>query len=174
MTTRIYEYPVFQQNVVWLEENTKESPGNESISFNCKGGASIRADISISGQFIPEKVPFIFTKFRADPQTILHGNLRNHVRDALNRIASTYDPMDVLSERRAQFLDEITKEVNSKVGDWWKIDYITFANELKVDDRIKTAVNSIIAQKQQTEQALLKVLQSKAEADQAVARPGVH
>ncbi len=66
-------------------------------------------------------------------------------------------------------MDEITAEVKSKVGDWWEIDYITFANELRVDDRIKNAVNSIIAQKQQTEQAQLKVLQSKAEADQAVA-----
>jgi regulator of protease activity HflC (stomatin/prohibitin superfamily) len=115
-------------------------------------------------------VPFIFTKFRAEPKVIMHSYLRNEVRDALGRIGTQYDPMDVLSEKRAQFLDDVKKEVTSRVGEWWELDYITFANELKVDERIKTAVNSIIAQKQQTQQAELKVLQTKAEADQAAAQ----
>lgn len=170
LTTRVYEYPTFQQNVIWCEADTKESPGDEAISFNCKGGAGIKADVSMSGKFKTEKVPFIFVKFRAEPSVIMHSYLRNEVRDALARVGSQYDPMDVLSEKRSQFLDDVKKEVNSRVGDWWETDYITFANELKVDERIKTAVNSIIAQKQQTQQAELKVQQTKAEADQKVAQ----
>jgi regulator of protease activity HflC (stomatin/prohibitin superfamily) len=170
LTTRVYEYPIFQQNVIWCEADTEESPGDEAISFNCKGGAGIKADVSLSGKFKSDKVPFIFTKFRAEPKVIMHSYLRNEVRDALGRIGTQYDPMDVLSEKRAQFLDDVKKEVTSRVGEWWELDYITFANELKVDERIKTAVNSIIAQKQQTQQAELKVLQTKAEADQAAAQ----
>jgi regulator of protease activity HflC (stomatin/prohibitin superfamily) len=170
LTTRVYEYPVFQQNVIWCQENTKESPGDESISFNCKGGAGIKADVSMSGKFKQAKVPFVFTKFRAEPSVILHGYLRNEVRDALSRIGSLYDPMDVLSEKRGVFLDEVKREVEKRVGDWWEVDFITFANELKVDDRIRESVNAIIAQKQQTQQAQLKVLQTKAEADQAAAK----
>jgi regulator of protease activity HflC (stomatin/prohibitin superfamily) len=170
LTTRVYEYPVFQQNVVWDEASTFESPRDEAISFNCKGGAEIKADVSLSGKFRSDKVPYIFTKFRAEPDVIMHGYLRNEVRDALSRVGSKYDPMDVLSEKRSQFLDDVKKEVVDRVGDWWEIDYITFANELKVDERIKQSVNSIIAQKQQTQQAELKVLQTKAEADQAAAK----
>ena len=108
-------------------------------------------------------------KFRSQPDVIVHTYLRNEVRDALGRIGAKYDPMEVIGEKRGQFLDEIKTEVKSRVGDWWTIDYITFANKLRVDEKIETAINSIIAQKQQTQQSELKVQQTKAEADQKVA-----
>jgi regulator of protease activity HflC (stomatin/prohibitin superfamily) len=170
MTTRIYEYPTFQQNVVWSATgNEKVSSGDESISFNCKGGAAITADVSMSGKFKTERVPSVFVKFRTDPERIVRGYLRNEVRDALGRIASTYDPMDIIGEKRAEFLDAIKKEVESRVGDWWVIDYITFANKLRMDPRIEASINNIIEQKQQTAASLLKVKQTQAKADQKVA-----
>lgn len=169
LTTRVYEYPTFQQNVIWCEANTEGSPGDESISFNCKGGAAVKADVSMSGKFKNEKVPYVFVRFRTDPVHIVHGYLRNEVRDALGRVASHYDPMDIIGDRRGEFLDEVKKEVHNRIGDWWEVDYITFANKLKVDERIDQAINQIIAQKQQTTAAELKVKQSKAEADQKVA-----
>jgi len=124
----------------------------------------------MSGIFVAEKVPHIFVKFRTDPETIVHTFLRNEVRDALGRIGSKYDPMEIIGEKRGEFLDEVKKEVSSKVGDWWKIDYITFANKLRVDEKIEAAINSIIAQKQQTQQSELKVKQTQAEADQVAAK----
>jgi regulator of protease activity HflC (stomatin/prohibitin superfamily) len=170
ITTRVYEYPTFQQNVIWCEAITEGSPTDEAISFNCKGGASIKADVSMSGKFKMDKVPYVFVKFRAEPSEILHGYLRNEVRDALGRVASHYDPMDVIGDKRGEFLDEVKKEVHSRIGEWWEVDYITFANKLKVDEKIEAAINQIIAQKQQTAAAELKVKQTQAEADQAVAK----
>jgi regulator of protease activity HflC (stomatin/prohibitin superfamily) len=170
LTTRVYEYPTFQQNVIWCEAITEGSPTDEAISFNCKGGAAIKADVSMSGKFVNTKIPYIFVKFRTDPSTIVHGYLRNEVRDALGRIASKYDPMDIIGDKRGAFLDEVKAEVKERIGDWWDVDYITFANKLKVDEKIETAINAIIAQKQQTTSAELKVKQTQAEADQAVAK----
>ena len=169
-TTRVYEYPTFQQNVIWCEAVTEGSPSDEAISFNCKGGAAIKADVSMSGKFVTAKVPAIFVKFRTEPNVIVHGYLRNEVRDALGRIAATYDPMEIIGEKRGEFLDKIKAEVKLRCGDWWEVDYITFANKLKVDEKIEQAINTIIAQKQQTMASELKVLQSKAEADQAAAK----
>jgi regulator of protease activity HflC (stomatin/prohibitin superfamily) len=170
VTTRLYEYPTFQQSVVWCASKDEGRAVDESISFNCKGGAGITADVSTSGKFVTEKIPYVFVKFRADPDVIMHTYLRNEVRDALGRVASKYDPMDILGDRRVEFLDAVKKDLDSQVGDWWKTDYITFANKLKVDPRIEESINSIIAQKQQTQQALLKVQQTQAEADQAAAK----
>lgn len=179
ITEKVYVYPTFQQNVIWtasrnegksVDERKEGKSVDESISFNCKGGAAITADVSMSGKFIMEKVPFIFVKFRAQPDVIVHGYLRNEVRDALGRIASTYDPMDIIGEKRAEFLDSVKKEVDSRIGIWWVIDYITFANKLRMDPRIETSINNIIEQKQQTAAAELKVKQTKAEADQQVAK----
>lgn len=170
LTTRVYEYPTFQQNVIWCASPHEGKTQDESISFNCKGGAAITADVSMSGIFVQDKVPHIFVKFRADPEVIVHTYLRNEVRDALGRIGAKYDPMEIIGEKRGEFLDEIKKEVSTRVGEWWKIDYITFANKLRVDEKIEVAINSIIAQKQQTQQSLLKVQQMTAEADQAVAK----
>ena len=168
-TTRVYEYPIFQQNVIWCQAKTEGSPTDESISFNCKGGAAITADVSMSGKFVSTKVPHIFVKFRAEPDVIVHGYLRNEVRDALGRIAAKYDPMEIIGDKRGEFLDAIKAEVKTRVGDWWEIDYITFANKLRVDEKIEVSINAIIAQKQQTQQAELKVKQAAAEADQKVA-----
>ena len=170
ITTKIYEYPTFQQNVIWTASLHEGKSIDESISFNCKGGAAITADVSMSGKFKIEKVPFIFVKFRTDPETIVHSYLRNEVRDALSRVAGTYDPMDVIGEKRAEFLDALTKEVASRVGDWWVVDYLTFAGKLRMDPRIEASINSIIEQKQKTAQSELQVKQIRAQADQAVAQ----
>ena len=169
ITTKIYEYPTFQQNVIWTASSHEGKAFDESISFNTKGGAAITADVSMSGKFKTEKVPFIFVKFRSEPETIVHSYLRNEVRDALGRVASTYDPMDVIGEKRAEFLDAVTKEVFHRVGDWWNVDYITFANKLRMDPRIEQSINNIIEQKQQTAASVLKVQQMTAEANQKVA-----
>lgn len=161
LTTRVYEYPTFQQTVVW--------GGDESISFNCKGGAAISADVSTSGRFVTDKVPQIFVKFRSEPSTIVHTYLRNEFRDSLSRVASTYDPMDIIGDQRSQFLDAVKKEVDKRVGDWWVTDYVTFANKLRMDGGIEQSINQIIQQKQQTQTSELKVKQKQAEADQKVA-----
>lgn len=170
MTTRVYEYPSFQQSVIWCAAQTEGSPNDESITFNCKGGASIQADVSLLGKFKAEKVPFIFVKFRAEPSIIIHTYLHNEVRDALGRVASKFDPMDILGDKRSEFLDAVKKDLDSHVGEWWDTDYVTFANKLNVDVKIEAAINAIIAQKQQTQQAELKVQQTQAEADQSVAK----
>lgn len=169
LTEKVYEYPTFQQNVIWTHDVREGSPLNEEISFNCKGGAAITADVSMSGKFKTEKIPFVFVKFRAEPNIIAHGYLRNEVRDALQRVAATYDPMDIIGEKRGEFLDLVKKEVEHRTGEWWAVDYITFANKLRMDDRIEKSINNIIEQKQQTAASELKVKQKKAEADQKVA-----
>lgn len=169
LTEKVYEYPTFQQNVIWTHDLREGSPANEEISFNCKGGAAIAADVSMSGKFKIEKIPFVFVKFRAEPRVIAHGYLRNEVRDALQRVAATYDPMDIIGEKRGEFLDLVKKEVEQRTGDWWVVDYITFANKLRMDERIEKSINNIIEQKQQTAASELKVKQKKAEADQKVA-----
>jgi regulator of protease activity HflC (stomatin/prohibitin superfamily) len=169
ITTRVYEYPTFQQNVIWCQSSTEGSDADESITFNTKGGAGISADVSLSGKFIASKVPFIFTKFRTDPKTILHSYLRNEVRDAISRIASRYEPISIVGGNRSEFLDEVKAELKSKVGEWFEIDYVTFPNKLRLDPQIEATVNNIIAQQQRTAAAVLKVQETEAEAKQAVA-----
>jgi regulator of protease activity HflC (stomatin/prohibitin superfamily) len=78
--------------------------------------------------------------------------------------------MDVIGEKRAEFLDALTKEVAGRVGDWWVVDYLTFAGKLRMDPRIEASINSIIEQKQKTAQSELQVKQIRAQADQAVAQ----
>src|SRR3954470_14268986 len=51
LTTRVYDYPTFQQSVIWCLATTEGKGQDESISFNCKGGSSISADVSLSGKF---------------------------------------------------------------------------------------------------------------------------
>jgi regulator of protease activity HflC (stomatin/prohibitin superfamily) len=170
ITTKVYDYPTFQQNVVWNKENTKNSPGDESITFNCDGGAQMNADVAASWKFYAEKVPHTFVKFRSEPDIIIHSYIRNEVRDVLQRIASTNKAMDILGSGKSQFLDIVKAQLNTRLKDHGEFEYITFSRIDPLDSKIVDAINANIQQIQETLKAQQKVLQIVAEADQASAK----
>lgn len=165
-TTKVYDYPTFQQNVVWSRSNKSD----ESISFNSIEGAQINADVAASFKFKGERVPYTFVKFRTEPDVIIHTYVRNEVRDVLQRLGSKQKAMDILGASKSQFLDDARKELNARLVDYGEFDYVTFANDLRVDQRVTDSINANIQQIQETIKAQQKVLQVKAEADQAAAR----
>jgi regulator of protease activity HflC (stomatin/prohibitin superfamily) len=170
ITTKVFDYPTFQQNVVWYKENSKNSPGDESISFNCDGGAQMNADIAASFKFYGTNVPKTFVKFRSDPETIIHTYIRNEVRDVLQRLASKEKAMDILGSKKSEFLDKVKAELNVRLHEHGEFEYLTFSRIDPLDKRITDAINANIQQIQETLKAEQKVLQVKAEADQAAAQ----
>lgn len=170
-TTDVEKFPTFMQTVIWTQSRTEGSPTDESISFNSVEAAAINADVACSLKIDAAKVPHIYIEFRQHPEVLMHTYIRNEVRDVLNRTASTMKAMQILGTEKSLFLDNVKKELNTRLNPkGFSIDLIAFSGELRVDKRVTESINAVIQQTQDAIKAEQKVKQVEAEALQAKAK----
>lgn len=170
LTTEIYKFPTFMQNVVWTATKHEGGPVDESITFNSQEGATANADIGLSYSFNGAKVPEIFIKFRQDAAHITDVFVRNHVRDAFVREASAMKITDIFGPGKQKLLAAVTKDLRDALGpDGIEIESVALIGELRVDPGVKQSINAVITANQRATEAENKVRQSKAEAEQAIA-----
>lgn len=169
-TETVYEYPVHVQNITWTKDATEGSPTDESLSFNSKEGAILNADIGFSLALDPEKVPTLFKKYRKDIDIIIRGYLRNKIRDAINNEASQHNATEIFGQGRSVILANAKKQLREELEpEGFIVDELTFANEIRADDRVKASINSVIEASQRALEAEQKVKQIEAEARQKIA-----
>lgn len=170
-TTDVYQFPTFQQNVVWDKAETKGSPGDDSVTFNSIEGAVINADLALAYSFEATKVPHIFVEFRTDPDAITHGYMKNEINNAFNRHAAQMKATDVFGTNKQVLLDMVMKDMNDKLGPkGFRFSLISFHGALRVDPRVQQSINAVLEASQKAIEAENKVRQSSAEADQAIQR----
>jgi len=168
-TEDIYKFPTFMQNAVWTRDKSKDSPNDDSITFNSIEGAVINADIALAYTFDAEKVPQIFVEFRQSPDVITHGFMKNEINNAFNRVASTMKASDIFGERKQFLLDSVKSNLNANLGSrGFKFELISFDGGLRVDASVQSRINAVLEASQRAIEAETKVKQSKAEADQAI------
>ena len=164
-TERVYEFPTFMQNATW----SKDGERNEEITFNSSEGEVKKADVAISYQVSPEKIPLIFNELRQDANYITHTYMRAKTRDAINRIVSQYTATQVYGEAKGEILLKVKEELDRELKHkGFIIDMIAFVGELRVEDSVKQSINATITATQRAIEAQNKVVQSKAEADQKI------
>lgn len=169
-TEVVYEYPVHVQNITWTRGQTDGSPVDESLSFNSKEGAVLNADVGFSLALDAEKVPTLFKKYRKDIDTIIRGYLRNKIRDAINNEASQHNATEIFGQGRAVILANAKQKLKDELeAEGFLIDELTFANEIRADDRVKSSINAVIEASQRALEADQKVKQIEAEARQKIA-----
>jgi regulator of protease activity HflC (stomatin/prohibitin superfamily) len=169
-TTEIYKFPTFMQNVVWTKSPHEGNKADESITFNSVEGANANADIGLSYSFNGAKVPEIFIKFRQDAAHITEVFVRNHVRDAFVREASTMKITEIFGAGKQILLAKVTKDLRDVLGpDGIDVESVALIGELRVDASVAQSINAVITANQKATEAENKVRQSKAEAEQAMA-----
>jgi regulator of protease activity HflC (stomatin/prohibitin superfamily) len=165
----IYVFPTFMQNAVWDKDVSKDSPGDDSITFNSIEGAIINADIALAYSFVADKVPHIFVEFRSEPEMLTHGYMKNEINNAFNRNASTMKATDIYGEKKQELLDRVKRDLNTQLGPkGFVFDLISFHGGLRVDSSVQQRINAVLEASQRALEAETKVKQSKAEADQAI------
>jgi regulator of protease activity HflC (stomatin/prohibitin superfamily) len=169
-TTEIYKFPTFMQNVVWTKSPHEGNKVDESITFNSVEGANANADIGLSYSFNGAKVPEIFIKFRQDAAHITEVFVRNHVRDAFVREASTMKITEIFGAGKQILLGKVAKGLRDVLGpDGIDVESVALIGELRVDASVAQSINAVITANQKATEAENKVRQSKAEAEQAMA-----
>lgn len=171
VSTRVFQYPTFVQTAIWTRDETEGSPTNEEITFNTKEGLVITADISLSHQLVPEKVPHFYVKFRTDDiAAYTHGFLRNVARDAFNEIGPRYGVEQVYGEGKEEFLRLVRDGVNAQIAPFGdRLEQFGFIGALRLPQNVVAALNAKIEATQNAIRAENELRQAEAEARKKVA-----
>lgn len=165
----LYLFPTFMQNYVWTAAADEGSPNNESISFQTADGMTANADIGISYSIDPNKVADIFQTYRRGVEEITDTFLRNMVRDALVKQASTKPIEYVYGAGKAELIADVQADVAAQVGDLGiKIDKIYWIGEIRLPQTVIDSINAKNAATQMAQQRQNEVAQAKAEADKKI------
>jgi regulator of protease activity HflC (stomatin/prohibitin superfamily) len=169
-TEDVYEFPIFMITKVWTKSITEGSVTDDSITFNSVEGAIINADISISFQFIKEKIPSVFSEFRKDYENITDTYVRSQVRESISKFASMYKATDIFGSKKQELLEKVKIDLNTRLNvKGFKFDTVTFIGGLRADGNVIGSINAVISATQKAIEAENKVKQSEAEANQRIA-----
>jgi regulator of protease activity HflC (stomatin/prohibitin superfamily) len=166
---RIYTFPTFTQNYTWTRDPDERGEEDESFTFNDKDGTSLNADIGISYNIVPDKVPLIFQKYRKGVEEITDIYLRNMVRDAITSEASVLPVETIYGIGKEKLLDAVTARVKSKVDALGiNIEDLYWIGKIRLPESVEKALNDKIKANQDAMTAQNQVLQQKYEADKKV------
>lgn len=172
ITTRILRYPTFVQTAIWTRAIEEGSPTNEEISFNSREGVVITADISLSHQLSPDKVPHFYIKFRSDDlRTYTHGFLRNVSRDAFNEVAPRFGVQEIYGERKEEFLTAVRNRINDEIAPFGDhLEQFGIIGAPRLPPTVVEALNAKITATQNAIRVENELRQAEAEAKKSVAR----
>lgn len=169
--TRIIEYPVFVQTVVWSKSATEGNPANEEISFSVSEKMRVDADISLAYHLEAEKVPAFYVRFRAeDIKLFTHGFLRNLARQKFDDVAGKYR-MDQIMGDNGPFLTEVRAKLQEELNPIGvKLDQFGFIGAPRPPAGGIDAINQSLQASQIAIRIENELRQSKAQAEKSVAQ----
>ena len=161
LNDELFTFPTYSQNESWV--------GKEAITFQTKEGLSVEADIGITYSIKADKVSTVFQKYRKGISEISDIYLRNMVRDALVKEASTRPIESVYGEGKADLIEDVEALVRSQVEEIGiVVEKINWMGDLRLPSTVVEAINAKIGATQKAAQRENEVAQAKAEADKAI------
>jgi regulator of protease activity HflC (stomatin/prohibitin superfamily) len=169
-TERIYDFPTFLQYKVWTVNPNEGSPNDESITFVTKDRIQANVDVSVAYQFMPDKVPELFIKFRSTPDVIADTYIRSRIRDSFVRMGSELNAMDVLGAGISSLDADVKTNVDQEMAPLGiRFDYVSVIGKPRLPQQIQDAIEAALTATQQAQTAQNRVAVAQAEARQKVA-----
>lgn len=172
ISTKVFEWPTFVQTAMWTSDDAEGRKGrNDEITFNSKEGLTIKANVSLSYQLDPVKIPQFYVQFRTDNMdAFTHGFLRNVARDAFNEEAARFTVEELYSTKKEEMLGNVKTRINNFVAQYGvKIDQFGYIGAPTLPPNVLDALNGKIQAIQDAQRAQNKLVQIQAEAQQRVA-----
>lgn len=170
MNEQLYIFPTYMQNYTWTREPDATGNEDESISFQTVEGMTANADVGISYQLDPTRINKIFQTYRRGVEEITDTFLRNMVRDALVKQASTKPIEYIYGAGKAELMQAVQNDVQKQVADIGiKIDKIYWIGEIRLPQTVIDSINAKNAATQMAQQRQNEVAQARAEAEKKVA-----
>jgi regulator of protease activity HflC (stomatin/prohibitin superfamily) len=165
----LFLFPTFEQNYAWTADKREGSRNDESFTFQTKEGMKVGADIGISYQIDGAKAEEIFQRYRKGVDEITDIYLRNHVRDALNEVASKMPVESVYGAGKTQLLQDVQELVKTRVPAGILVNKIYMIGSFRLPKTVITSLNLKIEATQKAEQRENEIRQAKAEAQKKIA-----
>ena len=169
----IYAYPVFTQTYNWTASHSEGAPTDEAFHFQSKEGLSMSADVAVSVHVDPSKAPILFQKYRTDMDGIIAGPVRNAVRDAIVRRASTYGVEEIYGPKKAELATLAESDVRNFFSPFGLvIERLYLTSNIELPDQVRNQIEGKIAAEQNAlkEEANVAVIQARAQQQVAQAQ----
>lgn len=172
LTTKIIEYPTFNQRVVWAADKNEGHAVDESITFQTKDNVPCNIDVAVNYTLLEHKVPEFYTKFRADKiEMFTHGFMRDQARNAATQIGSEYDFDSINGVKKEEFLSKLNQFLVKSVAEYGvQITSINLIGAIRVPDNLKNAINARVQSIQDAIKSENDLRKMKAEAAKTVAQ----
>ncbi len=169
-TTDIFTFSTAMQNYVWTQNGNEGSKYDESISFQTKEGLAISGDFGITYEVDPTKVADLYQKYRQGIEEITNVFIRNNVRDAINKAASTMSVEDVIGAGKAKLLDSAQGSVIAQVGPLGiHVDKVYLIGTFRLPKQVQDALDAKLGAQQKAMQVQNEVVQAQAEGQKRLA-----
>ena len=157
----IFLFPTYTQNDTWKDK--------ESITFQTKEGLEVTADIGISYHIEPSKVAMVFQKYRKGIQEISDIYLRNMVRDALVKAASTQDVETVYGQGKSELISNVEETVRKEVESIGiVIEHVYWVGTLRLPETVVENINAKINASQKAMTRENEIASAKADAQKKI------
>lgn len=160
---RVYEFPIFEQNITWEGER-------EGFNFQTRDGMAVHSDVGITFHLKPEFVPHIFQRYRRGMDEISELFVRNYVRDAINTQASRMAIEDLYGSGKEEFFRQVQIQVQRDLQPLGiDISRIYIIGRFGFPQGVITALNAKIEATQRAQQRENELREAEAEAKKQVA-----
>lgn len=165
----MFIFPTFTQNYVWTADSRPGSETDESFSFQDKDGLVANADIGVSYAIKPDMVGTVFAKYRRGVDEITDTFLRNMIRDALVREASTKSVEYLYGAGKAEIMDKVQATVKEQVEPLGiQLEKVYWIGEIRLTPEVQASINAKIAATQMSQQRQNEVATARADADKKI------
>ena len=174
ITTKVVEYPVFNQRVAWTHDAHEGHPVNEELTFQTKDNVPVSMDVAVNYTLREDKVPEFYTKFRADNiELFTHGFLRDQARNAVTQIGSEYSFDDINGVKKEEYLTKVNTYLSKSVEEYGVVitkNGISMIGAMRAPENLRSAIAQRVQATQTAMQAENELRVYKANAAKAVAQ----
>ncbi|MEO7711301.1 MAG: prohibitin family protein [Gemmatimonadaceae bacterium] len=147
--TGIEEYPVFLRTLVLTRNSGEGTSQNDEINVNSVEGQPLSLDVSMSFELDPAQTPKLYSTFRTDMDLIMHGYVKQTIRQALQEVIGQEPVADVIGPKKAEATNRTFALVSKRLAPYgFQVKQFTI-NELRAPSTVMDAINTKNVMQQQ-------------------------
>jgi regulator of protease activity HflC (stomatin/prohibitin superfamily) len=170
--TKIFEYPTYMQTAQLSMSQHEGRNVDDSINFTDKDQMPINADVNLSFNINPTKIPAFYVTFRNDNIDVFtYGYLKNVIRDAFTVTTPGYSYEEINGLKRDEILVKVKTKINDDVGRFGvEVKQFGFIGALRPPREISEAISLKVKAKQTAQQRESELREAVAAAAKIVAK----
>lgn len=163
------KFPISQQQITFSNDpadyNEKEHE-DWSIDAPVDGG-SVKINMSVNYQFMPDRVVELYEKFNGmDGDTLVESRIQNSIIAYTKEVTPKFSVMDVYSDKKAEVNQAITEHLDEKLSNEYGIHVVSaLVIDVELDETLLEKVQAKEQAKQDAEIAELEKQTAMAQAE---------